>query len=658
LSTASRLRRERAKQRAAGNATPTSGARKPRRAPTFTARLRYAFDSSMSSGPNALIWYLGAAVLVIVVLFATLILIFGAGPTHNPITALYDVTLHTIDTGTQANDTGTSYQVLDLIVTLSGIFIFSAFIGVLANSIDSRLSDLRKGRSAVLERDHTLVLGWSDSIFTVISELSIANESLTKASIVILADKDKVEMEDAIRDHVPELRGTKVVCRTGDPIVVGDLELVNHHDARSVIVLAPEGDDPDAMVIKTVLALTRGPGRREHPYHVVAEIQDPRNLDAAQLAGGEETVVLDKSITVSRLIVQTSRQSGAAFVYQELLDFDGDEIYMRADPRLDGKTYGEALFAYENCTVIGIRTEVGGVTLNPSADTVLSGGDQIVAIAEDDSVLEVAEPLQGTIDEHAIMLNGDHPDPPESTLVLGYNRRTAAVIAELDEYAQPGSRVDVVALAPPTEEQFLKAVGAHRNLEISVRPGDTADRAVLDGLAIADADRVIVMCDSEAFARKHADARVLVTLLHLRDIAEQSGADFTIVSEILDEADRELARVANVDDIIVSEQVISYLLAQISENRDLAEVFEELFAAEGSEVYMRPVAAYVNGGGAAVSFATLVEAARRRGETAIGYRIAAQSSQSESAFGVRVNPVKSELFEPAEADRLIVLAED
>jgi hypothetical protein len=232
------------------------------------------------------------------------------------------------------------------------------------------------------------------------------------------------------------------------------------------------------------------------------------------------------------------------------------------------------------------------------------------------------------------------------------------VIAELDEYAQPGSRVDVVALAPPTEEQFLKAVGAHRNLEISVRPGDTADRAVLDGLAIADADRVIVMCDSEAFARKHADARVLVTLLHLRDIAERSGGDFTIVSEILDEADRELARVANVDDIIVSEQVISYLLAQISENRDLAEVFEELFAAEGSEVYMRPVAAYVNGGGAAVSFATLVEAARRRGETAIGYRIAAQSSQSESAFGVRVNPVKSELFEPAEADRLIVLAED
>jgi Trk K+ transport system NAD-binding subunit len=648
------MRRERAKQRAA--TAPPSRRFKPRRAPTLGARVSYAFDASMSRGVSALIWYLGAMVLVIVVLFAALILIFGVGPTHNPITALYNVTLHTIDTGTQANDTGTGYEILDLIVTLGGIFIFSAFIGVLANSIDNRLQDLRKGRSAVLERNHTLILGWSDAVFTVISELSIANESMRNASIVILADRDKVEMEDAIRDRIPELRGTKVVCRTGDPIVVSDLELVNHHEARSVIVVAPDGDDPDAIVIKTILALTRGPGRREADYHVVAEIQDPRNLDAAQLAGGHETVVLDKGMTVSRLIVQTSRQSGAAFVYQELLDFDGDEIYMRADERLVGKTYGDALFAYENCTVIGVRNDED-VKLNPPMDTVISAGDSVIAIAEDDSVLDVAQPLHGTVDEHAISLNGDLPAGPESTLVLGYNRRTPAVVAELDEYAQPGSRVDVVALAPPSEEHFRDAVGEMTNVTINVRTGDTADRKLLDSLGAADTDRVIVMTDSELYERRHADARVLVTLLHLRDIAEQSGADFTIVSEILDEADRELARVANVDDIIVSEQVISYLLAQISENRDLAEVFEELFESEGSEVYMRPVERYVNGGGAAISFATLVEAAKRRGETAIGYRVAAHASQSEHLFGVRVNPSKSETFDPQPADKVIVLAE-
>jgi hypothetical protein len=165
------------------------------------------------------------------------------------------------------------------------------------------------------------------------------------------------------------------------------------------------------------------------------------------------------------------------------------------------------------------------------------------------------------------------------------------------------------------------------------------------------------MCDEDSLNYQRADARVLVTLLHLRDIAERTGADFTIVSEILDEADRDLANVAQVDDIVVSEQVVSYLLTQISENRDLAEVFEELFRADGSEVYMRDVGDYVSSG-SAVTFATLVESASRRGETAFGYRVAADSTDGTADFGVRINPAKSELFEPAAGDRLIVLAED
>jgi voltage-gated potassium channel Kch len=657
MSTASRLRRERARQQMHAAAPATEHARQRARSrPGLRARLRYAFDSSMSRGPSALIWYLGGAVLVVVVVFATLILIFGAGPTHNPITALYNVLLHTIDTGTQANDTGSTYEALDLAVTVLGIFIFSAFIGVMANSIDSRLQDLRKGRSAVLEQDHTLILGWSDSIFTILSELAIANESRHKPSVVVLADRDKVEMEDAIRGRVPDMHGTKVVCRTGDPMV-GDLALVNHQSARSVIVLAPEGEQPDAMVIKTILSLTRGPDRREEPYHIVAEISDPRNLEAARLAGGAETVVLDKGLSVSRLIVQTSRQSGVAFVYQDLLDFDGDEIYMRADERMVGRTYGDALFAYEDCSVIGIRTARGGSTLNPAMETEIAPGDQLIAIAEDDSVLDVAEPLRGVIDEDAITIGVPDPGAAEVTLVLGYNTRTAAVISELDEYAKPGSRVDVVATDPPEETEFLAEVGPVNNLEVSLRRGDTGDRAVLDRLAVAEVDRVVVMCDSPELSRQHADARVLITLLHLRDIADRTGAEFTIVSEILEEADRELTRVANVDDIILSEQVTSYLLAQISENRDLHEVFDELFQSAGSEIYMRPVDAYVTGDGE-VSFATLVEAARQRGETAFGYRVAAHASEADESYGVHVNPPKSQQFGVQPADRLIVLAED
>ena len=137
-----------------------------------------------------------------------------------------------------------------------GLFIVSALIGVLANGIDSKLADLRRGRSIVLEKDHTVILGWSESIFTIISELTLANESRKDPVIVILADRDKVDMEEELKVKVPDRRGTRVVCRSGSPMDIDDLRLSSHETARSVILLAPDSDDPDSEVIKTLLALT------------------------------------------------------------------------------------------------------------------------------------------------------------------------------------------------------------------------------------------------------------------------------------------------------------------------------------------------------------------------------------------------------------------
>ena len=99
------------------------------------------------------------------------------------------------------------------------------------------------------------------------------------------------------------------------------------------------------------------------------------------------------------------------------------------------------------------------------------------------------------------------------------------------------------------------------------------------------------------------------------------------------------------------------MLSQISENRALADVFTTLFAADGSEVYLRPAELYITPG-ASVDFYSVLEAARRRGETAIGYRVAEHAHNSHEAYGVRVNPLKSDAIAFTKGDRVIVLAED
>ncbi|MDO9398956.1 MAG: NAD-binding protein, partial [Herbiconiux sp.] len=468
------------------------------------------------------------------------------------------------------------------------------------------------------------------------------------SAVVVLADRDKVEMEEAIRAEVGATGRTRVICRRGDPMSLHDLALGSPDEARSIILLAPEGDDdPDSTVIKTALALTNGPRRAGRPHHVVGELEHPDNLEVARLVGRDEVHWVLAGELISRVTVQTCRQSGLSVVYTELLDFGGDEIYFTEQPTLVGASYGEAQRAFATSSVIGI---VWGeeVAVNPPAGTVLGPDDRLIVIAADDSAIALAPP--GTADESVIVAPQETERLPEHTLVLGCNGGLVPMLKELQEYVAAGSTVRVVT------EQTVPELPLLAGLEVSVVAADPTGRAVLDALHVHEADHVIVLA-SENVPAQRADARTLITLLHLRDIAERTGVDLNVVSEMLDDRNRELAEVTNADDFIVSDKLVSLMLSQLSENRMLAAVFATLFSSAGSEIYLRPVGSYLVEG-AEVDFYTVLEAASRAGETAIGYRIAADAHRADRAYGVHVNPPKGERRRFAPDDRLIVLAED
>ena len=65
---------------------------------------------------------------------------------------------------------------------------------------------------------------------------------------------------------------------------------------------------------------------------------------------------------------------------------------------------------------------------------------------------------------------------------------------------------------------------------------------------------------------------------------------------MLDIRNRQLADITSADDFIVSDKLISLLMSQVSENKDLMRVFEDLFDADGSEIYIKPAKEYVQTG--------------------------------------------------------------
>ncbi|GMU52635.1 MAG: lipoprotein [Candidatus Xenobia bacterium] len=615
-------------------------------------RFRYFFDNTMARGPVAMIGWLGLVSLAMVMVAALVVTVLGINDTGF-IEELWQGTMHAIDAGTLAGDQGWPLRIVMAAVTVGGIFIVSTLIGILSSGLESKLDELRKGRSFVIEDGHTLILGWNSKIFTIISELAVAQESEKSPCVVVLADKDKVEMEDEIRAEVGNLRRTRVICRSGNPNNLVDLDIVNPYQSKSIIVLSPEEGNADSQTIKTILAVTNNPDRRPEPYHIVAEIKDERNLEVVRMVGKDEVELLLADDLIARVMVQTCRQSGLSVVYTELMDFDGAEIYMREEPGMAGKKFGEALFAYPECTVFGLQFADGRVKVNPPMDTVIATGDRLIAIAEDDSTLRVGTG-NPSLDMSAVVGKSETETAPERTLLLGWNERARILVRELDQYVQPGSFLKIVSTYDVAE-----AVGelALKNTSLEYLHADTTDRRVLDSLDVASYDHILLLCYKEHLDLQEADAQTLVTLLHLRNISELTNIDLSIVSEMLDVRNRELAEVTKADDFIVSDKMISLLMSQVSENKHLMRVFEDLFNSEGSEIYVKPAGDYLKPG-STVTFATLVEAARLRGQVAIGYRNVRDQFNASKAYGIVVNPPKSQSITLGADDRVIVIAEE
>jgi hypothetical protein len=185
-------------------------------------------------------------------------------------------------------------------------------------------------------------------------------------------------MEEEIRTKIPDMMGTRVVCRTGSPLDLDDLKIVSPETA-AIMVVSPGGQYPDLPVASSMLALDKDRDRRTKPYRVVAAIHRPANLEIFRIIGGDESLVFMVDRLISRLIVEACRQPGLSVVYGELFSFEGAAIYFREEPNLTGTSYGRALFRYESSALIGLQYRDGRSEINPPMDTILQSGDKVIA---------------------------------------------------------------------------------------------------------------------------------------------------------------------------------------------------------------------------------------------------------------------------------------
>jgi len=597
-------------------------------------------------------------------------------------------------------------RIVSFVLTICGMLVFGFLVGIVTDTISEKVDQLRKGKSVVLESNHTLILNWSNKVIPVIDEICEANLSEGGGTIVVLAERDKEEMEQNIFESLADLRGTKVVVRSGSPILATDLKKVAAASARAIIVMSQENlepDESDAMALRVTLSLT---GMEKLNGHVTVELSDVDNRHLIELVGRKKVETIVSHDLIGRIMIQCARQPGLARVLDGLLGFEGHEFYFSTHEELDGKRFEEALYLFPDAVVLGIKPHNGSrVILNPDGDTVFRPGDEVLVLAEDDDTYSPAAPspkeLKKWTGAQAMPKSPTRKLHPERTLFIGWRRDLDDMIVQLDEYVAKGSELvlfsqqDIKSRTKSMEDGGLNPATDLKNLILRHEIGNSISRRHLQRLHLENFDSVLILADEQLeLDVTKMDSRSLTTLLLIRDIihrkrpgileqekkdnsgsfrrsvapvvdqekwirdvlrgeakAERFGRRATIISEILDPKTKLLIQSGSVSDFVASNELISKALAMVAERQEVAQILQEILSAEGHEVYMRPIGRYL-ASGEKLSFFEVMARCRVWKEILLGYT----PSGSEEVI---LNPSnKREKIVWGSNDLLIMLAED
>lgn len=615
---------------------------------TTKQRFRYWFDNLMSKGTASLLLLLGVITAIVSVVGGLLAVSLG-GPEGTGADSvgesIWFTLMHALNTGVLAKEEGTiPYLVVMTLVTLVGIFITSFLIGTISNAIKEKIASLQEGRSAVIEKGHVVIIGFDDNITNILEELALANENQRNAVAVVMAEHDKTDMEDVIRDRVSDLYGMRVICRSGRPDSPKSLEKLSLDTCKSIIVNLED----DFMTVKTILACkSLLEERGNHNAYMTAVIRDRDVVHPASIAGGEAAEVLNFQKTIARLMVQSTRHPGMSDILSELLSFKGNEIYVERVPGSVGLSLNEINLRMPSSTAIGIVRN-GEPLLNPDASEVVQQEDELIIIAHDDerSSLQAA----ATPDEGRFQSKPDVREMPQHLLVLGYSDMLKQILLEENAHAVPGSHVTIAIEPGRADDVSLPEEGELGDITVDVRECKIQKRRVLEGLVAEEPNAIMLLSDPE-LSDEEADSRTLMLQLQLNDIADEIGSDVPLIVEMNSTRNQQLAQMMRATDFVVSGRITAKMMVQVAEERHKKAILNDLLSDGGSSVYMKPITRYVQIDGA-VDFYTLGASAARYGEIAIGYK----RFNEDGSFEVCVNPRSKAAVAFRPGDDLIVVA--
>lgn len=569
-------------------------------------------------------------------------------------------------------------------VTLAtvGMVVFAILVGMVTETVETAVRNADGRHSKVLARDHIVILGWGHRVPQTLKDLN--NVGLRDKVVVLANSEDKESMMEELRDIMSsEERGhLRLFYRWGAPVISEDLNRVSAGQAKKIVLVNSRTGDPvdaDRRVLSRAVALSQN--LPTFTGDIVAELNNSRDegilrsILSRTNARSVETVNAERLLF--RFMAQAIRQPGLADVVATLMGGDKSTVFhvrkvSEVAPQLAGVRYTDVQpTALPGAIICGYFTDDGNVhiestsksgpTLHANTNLLLLGLPGSRGAALPAPAPEV-DPLDSGSGLRFVSTRPTKNDRAETFLICGWRPDMEDMLRELDTTLPHGSRMTILDDDAPKQLDFklrnltvtsiCKRPDRFENLEalLGTKASSSYDHIVLLGSALGLDDSVSIMGADE-------DSKALATMVYVNELLSnrKDGQRTLVTIEFNNERVAEIAREqGNVANAILPQNLSAKIAAQTMRDSRLNAVWRELLSQRGREVYLVPVAKYVDAADGKKSFATIAnDAADNNDDIVIGF-IAKGAAPTINPMGKQRNDSRSWL----PGDYMIVLSED
>jgi len=555
-------------------------------------KIKFYVNSLLGSGSNSLLAWLAVVSFIFVFIVSLLTWLLGYGGDETFGDLLWNLTMRALmPESIDAGIGSLPYLLILLLLTLFGIFVLSILISFLSAIIDARVREVSRGIQTFPFDGHTVILGWSPRVPAIVEELVLANESEAQSKIIIASNLEHDDLETTIKRFIGSTKNTQLFWRSRKLDTFETFKNLNIKGAKRILIL---GDDTESTLhlarLKTTISLFNYFDRTGIEIPSVLVESSDENESASLLAGSKNRVIpVIVSDLPARLIVETIFQPNLPLVYEELLSFEGNEIYISdpvSDLGLTGLSFESASSKFSTCIPIGLLSANEDVLINPKKDKTLAADDNLIIIAEDDSLIKVdksedSSPYKSHKNNSLTISNFQQIQEKLKVSLIGYSYSTPEIVEKLIQTKRCELALFVEDKAIVDNEILAKLEANNTNVFL----GNMANIDDLSSFGVTSADTVVIS-NSNLDHPDNSDLDIMRSILSMQKITEDEKGPHVIAELNASDSRDMMAELFDLD-FVVSDKIGSKIFAQYVENPHLINIINALVCSGNHRIIIR-----------------------------------------------------------------------